>query len=86
MEKEIMYNTDKKQVTASTFPAQLSMKFGQLRFTPRIMLYSNAATKIGSSIPTSILLGVFTTLNLRQHPAPVKSTKYNEIYKRNKES
>ena len=46
MEKEIMYNTDKKQVTASTFPAQLSLKFGQIRFTPRIMLYSKAATKI----------------------------------------
>ena len=45
MENEIMYEIDKKQVTASIFPAKLSMKFGQLRFTPRIMLYSKAATK-----------------------------------------
>ena len=74
MEKEIMYNTDKKQVTASTFPAQLSMTFGQLRFTPRIMLYSNAATKIGSSIPTiHITRGIY---NFKFETTPSTSKKH----------
>ena len=46
-----MYETDKKQVTASTFPACLSMTLGMHRFSPSIMLYSKAASNIGISIP-----------------------------------